>query len=220
MLRFSRLALARPIRFGMLLAIACAALFITNASAQFAAPAQGTAVHDPAALRPPAGARVAIVEFEDMECPDCARANPLLKEAAAKYKIPWVRHDFPLPFHAWSFNAAVNARWFDIKSKAVGDEYRDTVFANQPSITSPEILRDFTDKFAQSKGIALPFAIDPQGKLAADVKGDYALGQRVGIEHTPTIWVVTASSKGAPFVEVVDRTKLYQLIDQALADTR
>jgi protein-disulfide isomerase len=220
MLRFSRPALARPSRFGMLLALACAALFITSASAQFAAPAQGTAVHDPAALRPPAGARVAIVEFEDMECPDCARANPLLKEAAAKYKIPWVRHDFPLPFHAWSFNAAVNARWFDIKSKAVGDEYRDSVFANQPSITSPEILRDFTGKFAQSKGIALPFAIDPQGKLAADVKGDYALGQRVGIEHTPTIWVVTASSKGAPFVEVVDRTKLYQLIDQALADTR
>jgi len=220
MLRFSRPALARPSRFGMLLALACAALFITSASAQFAAPAQGTAVHDPAALRPPAGARVAVVEFEDMECPDCARANPLLKEAAAKYKIPWVRHDFPLPFHAWSFNAAVNARWFDIKSKAVGDEYRDSVFANQPSITSPEILRDFTGKFAQSKGIALPFAIDPQGKLAADVKGDYALGQRVGIEHTPTIWVVTASSKGAPFVEVVDRTKLYQLIDQALADTR
>jgi protein-disulfide isomerase len=218
MLCFSRLALARPSRFGMLLALACAALL--TASAQFAAPSQGTAVKDPAALRPPAGARVAIVEFEDMECPDCARANPLLKEAAAKYKIPWVRHDFPLPFHAWSFNAAVNARWFDIKSKAVGDEYRDTVFANQPSITSPEILRDFTDKFAQSKGIALPFAIDPQGKLAADVKGDYALGQRIGIEHTPTIWVVTASSKGAPFVEVVDRTKLYQLIDQALADTR
>jgi hypothetical protein len=32
--------------------------------------------------------------------------------------------------------------------------------------------------------------------------------------------VVTASSKGAPFVEVVDRTKLYELIDQAIADTR
>ena len=30
--------------------------------------------------------------------------------------------------------AAVNARWFDMKSKAVGDEYRDKVFANQTSI--------------------------------------------------------------------------------------
>ena len=62
--------------------------------------------------------------------------------------------------------------------------------------------------------------MDPQGKLAAEVKADYALGQRVGIEHTPTIWVVTDHSKGAPFVEVVDRTKLFQLIDQALADTQ
>jgi protein-disulfide isomerase len=191
-----------------------------GAFAQFAPPSPGTPVHDPAALQPPAGARVAIVEFEDLECPDCAHANPLLKEAAAKYKIPWVRHDFPLPFHAWSFNAAVNARWFDLKSKALGDEYRDSVFANQPQITTPEILHDFTDKFAQSKGIAMPFAVDPQGKLSAEVKTDYALGQRVGIEHTPTIWVVTANSKGAPFVEVVDRSKLYQLIDQAIADTR
>jgi protein-disulfide isomerase len=203
-----------------LLAAALLATASVAAHAQFAPPARGTPVHDATVLRPPAGARVAIIEFEDLECPDCANANPLLKEASLKYKIPWIRHDFPLPFHAWSFNAAVNARWFDLKSKALGDEYRDAVFANQPSITSLDVLRDFTDKFAKSKGIAMPFATDPQGKLAAEVKSDYATGQRVGIEHTPTIWVVTANSKGAPFVEVVDRTKLYQLIDQAEADTK
>ena len=203
------------------LALAAMALSMTMCThAQFGAPPPGTEVHDPSALRPPAGARVALLEFEDMECPDCARANPVLKAAAATYHIPWVRHDFPLPFHAWSMNAAVNARWFDLKGKALGDEYRDAVFANQPSITSPDQLAQFTEKFAKDHGIALPFAIDPQGKLIAEVKGDYALGQRIGIEHTPTIWVVTANSKGAPFVEVVDRTKLYQLIDQAIADTK
>jgi protein-disulfide isomerase len=219
MSRFARLAVpVRPIFTGLLLAAAL--LASVSVGAQFAPPPQGTAVHDPSALHPPAGARVAIIEFEDLECPDCARANPLLKEAAAKYKIPWVRHDFPLPFHDWSFNAAVNARWFDLKNVSIGDDYRDAVFANQPTITSLEVLRDFTDKYAKARGINLPFAIDPQGKLAAEVKADYALGQRIGIEHTPTIWVVTANSKGAPFVEVVDRTKLYQMIDQAIADTR
>jgi protein-disulfide isomerase len=209
----------------MIAALICLALLAAPATvvrAQFARPAPGTQVRDPgnAALKPPPGARVAIVEFEDMECPDCANANPLLKEASEKYHIPWVRHDFPLPFHPWSFTAAVNARWFDTKSKKIGDEYRDAVFANQPSITDLNGLRDFTEKFAKDHGIALPFAMDPQGTLAAEVKADYALGQRIGIEHTPTIWVVTANSKGAPFVEVVDRTKLYQLIDQALADSR
>ena len=155
-----------------------------------------------------------------MECPDCARANPLLHDAAAKYNIPWVRHDFPLSMHPWSFQAAVNARWFDTKSKKIGDEYRDSVFANQPSITTLEVLRQFTEKFASDHKLSLPFAVDPQGNLTAQVKSDYALGQRVGIEHTPTIWVATSNSKGAPFVEVVDRSKLYQLIDQALADTK
>jgi protein-disulfide isomerase len=197
-------------------------LSATPAQAQFGGPASSptTQVHDPSVLKPPAGSRVAIIEFEDMECPDCAHANPLLREAATKYNIPWVRHDFPLAFHAWSFQAAVNARWFDLKSKKLGDEYRDAVFANQPSITSLEVLRTFSEKFASDRKLALPFAVDPQGKLTAMVKADYALGQRVGIEHTPTIWVATNNSKGAPFVEVIDRTKLFQLIDQALADTK
>jgi protein-disulfide isomerase len=200
--------------------LATALLVVTPlARAQFGPPPT-TPLHDPAAHKPPTGARVAIVEFEDMECPDCGRANPLLREAAAKYGIPWIRHDFPLPFHAWSFQAAVNARWFDTKSKKLGEDYRDAVFASQPSITSLDILRQFTESFAKTHNIALPFAIDPQGKLAAQVKADYALGQRIGIEHTPTIWITTANSKGAPFVEVVDRTKLFQLIDQAIADTR
>ena len=136
-------------------------------------PAQSTTVHDPAALKPPPGARVAIVEFEDMECPDCARANPLLRDAANQYHIPWVRHDFPLPFHAWSFDAAVYARWFDTKSKKLGDDFRDAVFANQQLIdaageTSPETpagpttaaaaaIRNFAEKFAQQHGIAASF---------------------------------------------------------------
>ena len=212
----------RALRPRIGLYLAAAALLVATAAAahaQFAAPPKGTLVHDPSALHPPVGARVAIVEFEDLECPDCAHANPLLKEATEKYQIPWVRHDFPLPMHNWSFNAAVNARWFDTKSKKIGDDYRDYIFANQISINNPGDLTQYTATYAKSRSLALPFALDPQGKLANEVKADYALGQRIGIEHTPTIWVVTANSKGAPFVEVLDRSKLYQMIDQAIADT-
>jgi protein-disulfide isomerase len=204
---------------GLSIAFALAALVAITALAQFGVP-DTTQVHDPAALKPPPGARVAIVEFYDLECPDCARANPLLKDAAAKYNIPWIRHDFPLPQHNWSFQAAVNARFFDTKSKSLGNDYRDEVFANQPSIETPGDLQQFTQKFASEHGVALPFAIDPMGRLSQQVKDDSDLGQRIGIEHTPTIWIVTNAPHAPPFVEVVDRSRLYQLIDQAMAESR
>ncbi len=196
-------------------------MFIVGAylRAQWAPAPTLTQVHDPAALRPPPGARVAIYEFEDMECPNCAQVNPLLKQAAEKYNIPWIRHDFPLPFHVWSFQAAVDARWFDTKSKKIGDEFRNSVFANQSSIQTPEQLRAFAENFATQHKLIFPFVVDPMGKLTAAVKADHALGERIGIDHTPTIWIVTNRTNGVPYVEVPDTTKLYVIIDQALADT-
>jgi len=177
-------------------------------------------VLDSFALHPPVGARVAIVEFADLQCPACATANPTLKAAAAKYKIPWIRHDFLIPTHNWSRYAAIDARWFDLKSKALGDEYRDQVFANQRSIYNPDALFQFTARFAQDHGITLPFAIDPQGKLAAGVNSDNALSLRTGIKSTPTVFIVTANSKGAPFIQVQNpQTQLYTVIDQAIGDT-
>jgi protein-disulfide isomerase len=177
-------------------------------------------VLDPAALHPPAGARVAIVEFDDLQCPACAAANPILKDAAAKYHIPWVRHDFLIPYHNWSRIAAINARWFDQKSKALGDEYRDQVFASQTSIYNPDSLAQFTQKFAQGHGLALPFAIDPQGKLAREVDADVELAHRTGCKLTPTIFVVTAGGKGAPFTQVMNPSQqLYTTIDLAIANT-
>jgi protein-disulfide isomerase len=190
------------------------------ATAQFSNPETSTTqVHNAAPLRPPAGARVAIVEWEDLECPDCARANVVLAEAVEKYHIPWVRHDFPLPFHAWSFQAAVDARWFDTKSPKLGDAFRDAVFAAQPTIHSKEQLRQFAETFAQHNRLRFPAAVDPEGRLAAQVKADFALGQSVGIGHTPTIWVVTNRKSSTPFVEVVDRMRLYAMIDEAMRET-
>jgi protein-disulfide isomerase len=188
------------------------------AAAQAQAPAQSL---DSSPLRPPAGSRVAIVEFADLQCPACAAANTALKGAAEKYKIPWIRHDYLIPYHNWSKNAAINARWFDLKSRALGDEYRDQVFASQSSIYNTGVLAEFTQKFAQAHGMAMPFAVDPQGKLQAAINADAALAQQIGVKSTPTIYVVTSGSKGAPYIQVQKpATELYSTIDQAMADTR
>ena len=163
-------------------------------------------------LRPPKGASVAIVIFEDLECPDCARAAPLIEEAARTYKIPVVRHDFPLQMHPWAYDAAVLARFFDTHSKAVGNEFRDTVFKHQLEITK-DTVRSFAEKFAAAHKIDLPFVVDADGKLAALIEADRQRGLQLGLQHTPTLYVVSNKRSGTPFVEVVDRSQLFQLID-------
>jgi len=168
---------------------------------------------DTSVLRPPKGYKLAIVEFADLQCPDCARAEPLLEEASRTYKIPIVRYDFPLPKHDWSADAHVYARWFDTKSKKTGDEYRSFLFKNQPSVTR-ENLRPMTEQFAKDHKLAFPLFVDPRGELAAKVRADFAVGQRVGIQHTPTIYIVSDSTHGTPFVEVVDRTNFFAMIDE------
>jgi protein-disulfide isomerase len=172
---------------------------------------------DTSMLKPPKGAKVAIVVFEDMECPDCARAAPLLHEAAKQYNIPLVQHDFPLPMHPWSFEAAVNARYFDTVSLKLGDDYRLYIFANQNQITKLN-LRGITEHFAEEHKANLPFVVDPMGELAAKVKADRDLGARIPLDHTPTIYIVSDSPHGKPYVEVTDRTRLYQMIEEALKE--
>ena len=167
---------------------------------------------DPSLLKPPKGAKVALIVFEDLQCPDCRRANPLLNEASRTYKIPLVRHDFPLPMHNWSLDAAVIARYFDTHSERLGDAYRDYIFEHQLEIT-PQNLRATSEKFAADNRVTLPFVVDPKGELATKIAVDKNLGQRVGINHTPTIYVVSHSTQGKPFVEVVDRSQLFQLIE-------
>jgi protein-disulfide isomerase len=187
--------------------------------AQFVAP-QTTRINDASALHPPAGAKVAIIEFYDLECPLCAQTNPQLISAANQYKIPWIRYDFLIPGHPWSRQAAINARFFDTKGVKLGNDYRDYIFSNQISIETPAELNTWTQKFAQAHGVALPFAIDPMGKFAAQVQADVDLGRRIGVEHTPTIFIVANGGRAPAYTEVVDRNRLFQTIDQVLAETR
>lgn len=164
----------------------------------------------PEALRPPKGAPIAIVVFEDLECPACSRAAPVLAMAARNYKIPLIQHDFPV--HNWAFEAAVLARYFDTHSKDTGNAFRDSVFEHQLEI-NPQNLRRFAEKFASDHKINLPFVTDQDGKLAALVTADKELGKSLNITKTPTIWVVSSKRGGKPYVEVENISQLYVTID-------
>jgi len=166
----------------------------------------------PSVLRPPKGSPVALVVFEDLQCPQCARAAPLLNQAAQTYKIPLVQHDFPLPMHNWSMNGAIIARYFDTHSKTLGNAFRDYIFEHQREIL-PDNLRGFAEKFAAEHKVELPFVVDPAGKLSALVIADRDLGKSINLDHTPTIYIVSDKKTATPYLEVKDLSQLYAMID-------
>jgi protein-disulfide isomerase len=199
--------------FAVALALPLAGLPV---AAQTSMPAgTGAAFKDTSAIKPPAGTKVAIFEFEDMECPACAHAFPIVHQAIDHYHIPLVRHDFPLgPVHPWSFEAAVDARYLQDKvSPKMADDYRGAVFAAQMAIASKDDLLVFNRKFFANHGLQMPFVIDPAGQFASEVKVDRALGDKVGLNETPTIFVCTPTK----WIQVKDVAMLYQAIEQAQA---
>ena len=187
-----------------------------SAYGQLAIPAAGaTAFKDTSMLKPPSGAKVAIIEFEDLECPQCAQVSPMVRDAMNHYRIPRVHHDFIIQGHAWSRTGAIYARYLEDKvSLQTAEDFRRDVFANQRMIASQDDLQQFTRRWFQSHGQQMPFVIDPSGHCAAEVQADCMLGVRLGILHTPTIIVATAHR----WIEVTTPNQLYAAIDLAESD--
>jgi len=171
-------------------------------------------------LKTPPGAKVAVEVFEDLECPDCARWYPVLFEVANAHKVPVVLHDFPLPMHPWSFDAAVYARFFDTKSQKLGEDFRGYIYKNQPNINKGN-LQQWIQKFADENKVPLPFAVDPEGKLKALIMADRDLGSRAGLQHTPTIFVVGHGGPPSPYTEINEVQDMEQnkaMLGQAIDD--
>ena len=125
-----------------------------------------------------------------------------------------MRRDFPLQVHVWSFDAAVWARYLQDKvSPKTGDEYRGAVFAAQTGIASKDDMLNFTRKFFQSHGLQLPFVPDPTGQFKKEVEADRTLGEKLGVQYTPSIIVCTQKE----WVHVTDISLLYQTIDELKA---
>ena len=193
-----------------------------TAHAQFAGTPDAATFRDTSMLKPPAGQKVAIIEFFDLECPACRAAHPIVQQAAAQFHVPIVRYDFPLQMHVWSKDAAIFARYLQDKvNPKLADDYRSDVFKQQPGIASKDDLQGYTRRWMTQHGQTMPFVVDPMGKLAAEVRADYNLGERLNVTRTPTIVVATAtkwqivsgSESTAPGANDVNR--IFSILDGA-----
>jgi protein-disulfide isomerase len=199
-----------------LLAIALLGSFVSAAAvAQTSMPPnQVDPFKDTSMFKPPAGAKLAILEWQDLECPACAHAFPFVHTASEQYKIPLVEYDFLIPGHIWSHQAALYARYLKDKvSPDLATDYRRQVFAAQYRIASQDDLLNFTKQFFAQHGKQVPFVVDPTGQLEREVEADVDLGKKMGLQYTPTIVIVTPHR----WIQVKDVSQLDAAIDQAKA---
>jgi protein-disulfide isomerase len=205
----------KPLRSVSTVALLVLSFAAVPALAQRSAPVDtGDTFKDTSFFHPPAGEKIAVIEFQDLECPACANAFPVVHGAIAHYGIPLYEKDFPLRQHIWSFDAAVWARFLQDKvSPKTADDYRGAVFAAQAGIASKDDMLAFTRRFFQSHRLQMPFVPDPTGVLTKEVVAERTLGEKIGLSHTPTIIVCTQHE----WVQVTNTQYLYQTIDELLA---
>jgi hypothetical protein len=91
----------------------------------------------------------------------------------------------------------------------VAADYRTAVFAAQASIGSKDDLMAFTRRYFQQHGQQMPFVVDPTGEFRKEDFADKALGEKMGLLQTPTLFVCTPHE----WVQVTDPTQLFSTID-------
>ncbi len=104
-------------------------------------------------VKGPADAPVTLVEFGDLECPNCrAIWSRFSSTIFDKYKVRLVFKDFPLEqVHPWAKTAAIGGRCAFMQSPDAFWKVHDAIYGNQESIR-PENVWDKLDEYAAQAG--------------------------------------------------------------------
>ena len=166
----------------------------------------------------PANAPVTIVEFGDLECPDCRMEAPILRHNVAETFASQVRlyfKDFPLgSIHPWARAAAIAGRCvYHQEAKAFWDFY-DWIYENQQEI-EPDNLNSKILAWAGQNGLdagRLGSCIETKGS-EPEVDRSLAEGRSLGVRGTPTLFINGRKIGGLawPDLELVIRKELEYL---------
>jgi protein-disulfide isomerase len=142
----------------------------------------------------PAGAPVTIVEFGDLECPDCRMEAPLLRHNVPQTfgdKVRVYFKDFPLEsIHPWARAAAIAARCVYHQDAQKFWKLYDWFYDNQPEITADNLKAKVTG-WAGENGLDTPQlgrCIDTK-TTEAEINESIAEGRSLEVRGTPTLFI-------------------------------
>jgi len=171
-------------------------------------------------------AKVTVVNFDDLECPYCARMHQSLFPTTLnryKDKVRFVYKDDPLTeIHPWAMHAAVNANCLAAQSADVYWNYVDYLHSHGQEINGEGQERDPQKSFAALDRIAKDEATVAKldlGSLTAciakqdesKVKESQNQAEALGIDGTPALFIEGERINGA-----MPEEQLWMVIDRAL----
>jgi protein-disulfide isomerase len=169
-------------------------------------------------------AKVTVINYDDLECPYCARMHQSLFPSTLdryKDKVRFIYKDDPLvEIHPWAMHAAVNANCLAAQSADVYWKYVDYLHSHGQEVTGES--RDLKKSFDALDRIARQEAT--LGKLDA-AKLDACIAQQdesrirasskeadaLGVDGTPALFIDGERVSGA-----VPEDQLWMVIDRAL----
>ena len=171
-------------------------------------------------------AKVTIINFDDFQCPFCAKMHQalfpgLMKTYGERVKV--IYKDYPLEsIHPWAVHAAVDANCLLSQDQAAYWGFADYVHTHLPEINGEKhVLADSKkrlDDIALDQGKQhslhagqLQSCIKKQDETA--VRASMKEGEGLGIDSTPTLFINGERVAGAYPTEIFE-----QVLDRALRD--
>lgn len=171
-------------------------------------------------------AKVTIVNYDDFECPFCARMHEALTDDILKTygdRVRIIYKDYPLiEIHPWAKRAANDANCLAAQSNTAYWDFADFVHGNQRQISSQgktlaaqeaEIDRITLDMAAKAKVPAETVQACIKAQPDKQLQSSMAEADKLGVSATPTLFINGYKIDGA-----VPPSELHAAIDSALHD--
>ncbi|KKP81257.1 MAG: Periplasmic thiol:disulfide interchange protein DsbA [Parcubacteria group bacterium GW2011_GWB1_35_5] len=161
--------------------------------------------------------KVELVEFSDFQCPFCQRFyNDAYKKIKETYvdtnKVKFTFRHYPLSFHQNAQKSAEASECANDQNKFW--QYHDILFENSDADGNGLNVTDLK-RYAANLGLntAQFNACLDSGEKADEVKKDFAEGQRLGVNGTPTLYV-----NGKPVIGAQPFSVFQEAIEEALGN--
>ncbi|HEX8070181.1 MAG TPA: thioredoxin domain-containing protein [Pyrinomonadaceae bacterium] len=146
--------------------------------------------------RGPATAKATIVEFTDFQCPSCAAQFPVLEQLVSEYgdRVRLVVRDFPLSQHKNAPKAAEAAeaareqgKYWEYAALLFKMQGAEKTEAGKEAALAVPKLKEYATQLGLDRA-KFDAALD-SGRYAEKVQRDQLDGQKIGVNHTPSLYV-------------------------------